>query len=99
MSTTLRLVFPQWQGGEAHNIAHYVSELVPQEAMQGYAIGAQLLAWLAPPSAETVSVPVSMETDAAAVATEHGILPMLPIWRSSKRTGDFAAEAASRRKC
>lgn len=73
MSTTLRLVFPQWQGGEAHNITNYVSELAPQEAMQGYAIGAQLLAWLAPPSAETVNVPVSMDTDAAAVATEHGI--------------------------
>lgn len=68
MAKTLRLIFPQWQGGEMHNIAGYVSELEPQEAMQGYCLGAHLLNWPAPKAQEGDSVcaivPVSLDNSA-----------------------------------
>ncbi len=70
--TTLRLTFPQWQGGESANIARYVSELSPADAATGYYIGAQLLEWLAPPhSGPAATVPVSL--DRADTTEEHGI--------------------------
>jgi len=56
--TTLRLVFPQWQGG--NNPPYY--------------FGAQLLAWLAPPaSGPTAQVPVALP-DGNALPTERGIV-------------------------
>ncbi len=70
--TTLRLIFPQWQGGKSANIARYVPELAPADAATGYHIGAQLLAWLAPPhTGPTATVPVSL--DCADTAEAHGI--------------------------
>lgn len=56
---TIRLVFPQWQGAD---IARWVPE-VPQAdvAARGYALGAELLALLAPRTGqETLTVPVSL---------------------------------------
>lgn len=67
----LRLNFPQWQGGESNNIANYVSELQPLEAAQGYALGSQLLNWLAPTKMPSFTVPVSMDREDT--ATEHGV--------------------------
>ena len=58
---TLRLVFPQWQGAD---IARWVPEVPsPADSARGYALGAQLLDFLAPKNLEhkTQTVPVSME--------------------------------------
>ncbi len=55
---TIRLIYPQWQGG-------YIAAFIPEikdstAASQGYALGAQLLNFLAPTSMDTYTVPVSM---------------------------------------
>lgn len=61
-SKTVRLIYPQWQGG-------HIAALIPEvkdttAASQGYVLGAQLLNFLAPQTtAETLTVPVSMETE------------------------------------
>ncbi|EAY09443.1 hypothetical protein TVAG_126040 [Trichomonas vaginalis G3] len=74
MCEKLRLVFPQWQGGETNNIASYVTELEPKVAAQGYVIGSELLQWLAPVSSVPMEkVPVSLDDSPEAVATENGI--------------------------
>ena len=59
-SKTLRLLFPQWQGGD--NPPYY--------------LGSKLLAWLAPPSAGPVEeVPVDVPTDRLPVPYTHLTLP------------------------
>lgn len=57
---TIRLIYPQWQGGD---IAQWITEVKdPEEASRGYYLGAQLLNFLAPDSGqETLTVPVSTE--------------------------------------
>lgn len=56
---TIRLVYPQWQGGD---IARWIPEVSdPAVAARGYALGAQLLQFLAPESGqETYTVPVDV---------------------------------------
>lgn len=60
MQNTLRLIYPQWQGG---SIAHWITEIKdPEEASRGYYLGAQMLQLLAPDSRqETVVVPIATE--------------------------------------
>lgn len=56
---TLRLLYPQWQGGD---IAHWFSDLSAREVAQGYYLGAQILNLLAPKSAcPTLEVPISLD--------------------------------------
>ena len=58
---TLRLIFPQWQGS---GLARWVPEVPnPADSARGYALGAQLLDFLAPknPAHKTLAVPVSMD--------------------------------------
>ena len=57
---TIRLVYPQWQGGD---IAHWVTEVKdPEQASRGYYLGAQLLDFLAPDNGqETYTVPVATD--------------------------------------
>ncbi len=58
---TIRLVYPQWQGG---SIDRWVPEVEdPDEVARGYALGAQLLNFLAPlaRNQETWTVPIEME--------------------------------------
>lgn len=56
---TLRLLYPQWQGGD---IAHWFSDLSVREAAQGYYLGAQILNLLAPASPHpTLEVPISLD--------------------------------------
>lgn len=57
---TIRLIYPQWQGGD---IARWIPEVDdPCDAARGYALGAQMLAMLAPEKdVETHVVPVSMD--------------------------------------
>lgn len=59
-SQTLRLLYPQWQGD---NIARLVPELKEEDSSLGYALGAELLNFLAPQNlnSKTAKVPVSME--------------------------------------
>lgn len=60
MSTTLRLEWPQWQGGEPQAVAHYTPGLNVGESRAVYGLGGQLTAFLAPTSdgpTARVSVP------------------------------------------
>lgn len=68
---TIRLVYPQWQGGD---IAHWITEVKdPEQASRGYYLGAQLLNFLAPDSGqETYTVPVA--TDKIERKVTEGIL-------------------------
>lgn len=57
-SSTLRLVYPQWQGGI---VAHWMPDIPPEDAARGYYLGARLLQFLAPETGGKVSeVPVSL---------------------------------------
>lgn len=58
MSKTIRLIYPQWQGGI---ISHWIPELSKEDSSRGYYLGAQLLNILAPKndSHETFEVPIS----------------------------------------
>lgn len=68
--TTIRLVYPQWQGGI---VSHWMPELAPHDASRGYWLGAQLLNMLAPAgSAKTVQVPVSLDISERKI--ENGIM-------------------------
>ena len=56
---TIRLVYPQWQGGD---IARWIPEVSdPAVAARGYVLGAQLLQVLAPQSGQEIyTVPVDV---------------------------------------
>jgi arginase len=57
--STLRLVWPQWQGGGVESIRTYFSEVPFAEARRGYAVGAAVLQAVLPPhSGPTALVPV-----------------------------------------
>ena len=60
MSKTIRLIYPQWQGGI---ISDWIKELKPEDSSRGYYIGAKLLSILAPQNDnhETLEVPVSLD--------------------------------------
>lgn len=59
-SNILRLVYPQWQGGD---ISALVPELSQKDSSLAYALGAELLEFLAPKDSytQTAKVPISME--------------------------------------
>mgnify|MGYP004455282841 CR=1 FL=1 len=59
-NNTLRLIYPQWQGGY---IAQWIEEVKDKDAAsRGYALGAELLNFLAPNSnQQTFTVPVTTE--------------------------------------
>lgn len=58
-SSTLRLLYPQWQGGV---ISHWFPNLSPKDAATGYNLGARLLNFLARenPNQLTIEVPTNM---------------------------------------
>ena len=60
MSKTIRLIYPQWQGGI---ISDWIKELKPEDSSRGYYLGAKLLSILAPQNNnhETLEVPVSLD--------------------------------------
>lgn len=75
---TIRLVYPQWQGG---NVARILPELTEAEADTGYVLGAYLLNFLAPDTKnKTITVPVSEDTNRA---EENGILSYRPILKQN----------------
>ena len=57
---TIRLVYPQWQGG---NVAQWITEVKdPEQASRGYYLGAQLLNFLAPNNGQaTFTVPITTD--------------------------------------
>ena len=66
----LRLIYPQWQGG---NIARWIPNIPSDDASRGYYLGAMLLNFLAPETAnETFEVPVS--TDISERIEKNGVL-------------------------
>jgi len=68
---TLRLLFPQWQGGGP--IDTYVPELPAGDALRGYFLGSQLLSFLAPKcEGEKVEIPISL--DLATRTEKKGII-------------------------
>ena len=67
---TIRLVYPQWQGGD---ITRWIPELTPDDAARGYYLGALLLDFLAPRNGQaTFTVPVT--TAPAAREAVDGVL-------------------------
>ena len=71
---TLRLLYPQWQGGD---IANLVPELNKEDSSTGYYLGAELLEFLAPKDSKTkvAKVPISLEYPKSAVReSKNGIL-------------------------
>ena len=66
----IRLIYPQWQGG---NIARWIPNIPSDDASRGYYLGAMLLNFLAPATAnETFEVPVS--TDISERIEKNGVL-------------------------
>ncbi len=75
---TLRLLYPQWQGGI---ISHWMPDIPPEDAARGYYLGARILDMLAPAATgETVEVPVSLDYDRR---TENGICSYRTILRQT----------------
>ena len=59
MTNSIRLIYPQWQGG---NISSLIPELNKKDSSTGYYLGAELLNFLAPKTNnKTITVPVSKE--------------------------------------
>ena len=66
---TLRLIYPQWQGGV---VANWMPDIPADDVSRGYFLGAHLLRMLAPENNQpTVQVPVSL--DMASHKEENGI--------------------------
>ena len=81
---TLRLLYPQWQGGD---IARLVPELSKKDSSLGYYLGAELLEFLAPKDSKTktAKVPISLEYPKSGVReSKNGILNYDEIVAQSK---------------
>ena len=81
---TLRLIYPQWQGGD---IASLVPELSKKDSSLGYYLGAELLEFLAPKSltSKTAKVPIALEYPKSGVReSKNGILNYDEIVAQSK---------------
>lgn len=60
-SKTLRLIYPQWQGGV---VANWMPDIPANDVSRGYFLGAHLLQVLAPESKQrTVEVPISLDIE------------------------------------
>lgn len=77
---TLRLLYPQWQGGD---IVSLVPELNKEDSSLGYYLGAELLEFLAPKDSKTkvAKVPISLEYNRE---SKNGILNYDEIVAQSK---------------
>ena len=87
-TSTLRLIYPQWQGGV---VTQLLPELPSDDASRGYYLGAQLLNFLAPDNNQkTAEVPVSLDINDR--ATENGINSYNAILKQSKDALDILNE-------
>lgn len=78
-TSTIRLIYPQWQGG---NVASILPELTPEDASRGYILGADLLNFLAPETKNKIlTVPVSDDINRV---EENGILDYKEILKQTK---------------
>ena len=58
-SQTLKLIYPQWQGGD---IANWFKDIPASDISKGYALGAKLLAMLTPTTPyQTREIPIAMD--------------------------------------
>lgn len=91
----LRLVYPQWQGGD---IAGWFADLSPKEAAQGYVLGAQILNLLADsiaPSKNTAVVEVATDfalDSAGRRVVQDGIIDKNTLVRQTKNALAILAE-------
>lgn len=85
-SKTIRLVYPQWQGG---NIAQWITEVKdPEQASRGYYLGAQLLNFLAPTNGQdTFTVPIA--TDIIKREVTDGVLDKTALIQQTKAALDI----------
>lgn len=83
---TIRLVYPQWQGGD---IAQWITEVPnPEDASRGYYLGAQLLNFLAPDNGQkTLTVPIT--TNIAERRVIDGVLDRDIIIKQAKAALDM----------
>ncbi|TNJ28353.1 Arginase [Giardia muris] len=96
MTEALRLIFPQWQGADSAGISHYLTDLHPTEAAQGYHLGSQLLFWLASRTdAPTETVPVSLDLEDT--KTENGIFAYQAIKRQLRGALDIVSRRAPKK--
>lgn len=59
VSSALRLIYPQWQGGI---VSHWMPDIPADDSSRGYYLGARLLNLLAPDNGQkTVEVPISLD--------------------------------------
>lgn len=83
---TIRLVYPQWQGGDITSLVKEVPN--PDDAAKGYYLGAQLLNFLAPNNGQkTFVVPIS--TDITERKATDGVLDRDLIVRQTKAALDI----------
>ncbi|WP_394980373.1 arginase family protein [uncultured Helicobacter sp.] len=81
---TLRLIYPQWQGGD---VGKMIPELNEKDSSTGYYLGAELLEFLAPKNvtSKTAKVPISLEYPKSGVReSKNGILNYDEIVAQSK---------------
>jgi arginase len=83
---TVRLIYPQWQGGD---IAKWIPEVKdPEEASRGYYLGAQLLNFLAPDKGQKV-LTVPIDTKRVERKIIDGVLDRDVIVRQTKTALDM----------
>ena len=89
-TSTLRLIYPQWQGGIVNQ---WMPDLPADDATRGYYLGAQLLNILAPPSPQkTVEVPISLDINDR--ETDLGISARKVILKQTKAALELLHENA-----
>lgn len=85
---TIRLIYPQWQGGI---VSHWMPDIPADDSSRGYYLGAQLLNMLAPQSPhEVFEVPVSLDISSRTV--EKGIMDREALLRQTKSALDILKE-------
>ena len=89
-TSTLRLIYPQWQGGI---VDHWMPDIPADDASRGYYLGAQLLNFLAPESSQkTAEVPVSLDINDR--KTEKGVSARNVILKQTKAALEIIRENA-----
>ena len=84
-SSTLRLIFPIWQGPTPEIVDYYVPELPSPLNIIGYELGSKILQMITPKaSGPEITVPVSMATDKDSLKVENGISAKKPIIQAMK---------------
>ncbi|OHT07803.1 arginase [Tritrichomonas foetus] len=79
-TNTLRLSYPQWQGGDPGYLMERLGEFSKQDATQGYILGSKILNLLVPPSdGPSAEIPISTSFTDDDLAVIDGIYAKKPI--------------------